>query len=328
MKSAAIPLVQARSVSSAPNPIKKSSSSATTATGAHKARLERVRFAVIPDATTRALELRKGSADIAVTSLTGDMVLALEREINLEVLRAPGTVLAYLAFNTRDPILKDVRVRQALAYAIDRTPMIHYLLRDFARPAYSLLPPESWAYNGDVPHYDLQSGSRAAIARASRIPSREWRALASHHEDLDRGEHALDGCRAAAAIARGWHRAGHSHFRVRHFFFRRHARRLPGSLVCVGLEETKIRTFLNMYFTPRNFRRNGANRTYYANPRVDALIDQARRRTRPKRAQADLCRDSANPGRRLALHQLMVFRERNGAHETCAQSDFESTGKL
>jgi peptide/nickel transport system substrate-binding protein len=62
-----------------------------------KVRLQRVRFAVIPDATTRALELRKGSADIAVTSLTGDMVLALERDSNLEVLRAPGTVLAYLA---------------------------------------------------------------------------------------------------------------------------------------------------------------------------------------------------------------------------------------
>ena len=48
------------------------------------------------------------------------MVLALEHEPSLEVLHAPGTVLAYLAFNTRDPVLKDVRVRQAMAYAIDR----------------------------------------------------------------------------------------------------------------------------------------------------------------------------------------------------------------
>ena len=40
---------------------------------------------------------------------------------------APGTVLAYLAFNLRDPILKDERVRQALAYAIDRGPLLDYL---------------------------------------------------------------------------------------------------------------------------------------------------------------------------------------------------------
>src|SRR5271165_4763410 len=45
----------------------------------------RVRFAVVPDPTTRALELRNGSADIVSNSLTSDMVLALQKERNLEV---------------------------------------------------------------------------------------------------------------------------------------------------------------------------------------------------------------------------------------------------
>lgn len=106
-------------------------------------KLERVRFTVVPDTTTRALELRKGSADVTINALTGDLVLALEREPNLQVTHARGTVQSYLAFNTRDPILKDARVRQAVAYAIDRQPIIHYLLRDFARPADSLLPPKA-----------------------------------------------------------------------------------------------------------------------------------------------------------------------------------------
>src|SRR5262249_53479275 len=64
-----------------------------------KAQLPRVRFIVVPDTTTRALELRKGSADIAINALTSDMVLTLERDPNLSVLHAPGTVLAYMAFN-------------------------------------------------------------------------------------------------------------------------------------------------------------------------------------------------------------------------------------
>ena len=33
-----------------------------------KPRLARVRFTVVPDATTRALELRKGSADVAINA--------------------------------------------------------------------------------------------------------------------------------------------------------------------------------------------------------------------------------------------------------------------
>src|SRR6202162_1844533 len=72
-----------------------------------KPRLQNVRFIVVPDTTTRALELRKGSADIAINALTSDMILTLERDPNLAVLHAPGTVLAYMAFNLRDPILKN-----------------------------------------------------------------------------------------------------------------------------------------------------------------------------------------------------------------------------
>src|SRR5205823_2790439 len=45
----------------------------------NKAKLRRVRFMVVPDTTTCALELRKGSADIEINALTPDMVLALER---------------------------------------------------------------------------------------------------------------------------------------------------------------------------------------------------------------------------------------------------------
>src|SRR6266851_7140489 len=47
-----------------------------------KARLARVRFTVVPDTTTRALELRKGSADAAINALTSDTIVALEREPN------------------------------------------------------------------------------------------------------------------------------------------------------------------------------------------------------------------------------------------------------
>ena len=41
----------------------------------------------------------------------------------------------------------------AIAYAINVQPIIHYLLRDEARPAYSVLPPQHWAYDADVAKY-------------------------------------------------------------------------------------------------------------------------------------------------------------------------------
>jgi peptide/nickel transport system substrate-binding protein len=240
-----------------------------------QARLQRVRFAVIPDATTRALELRKGSADVAVTSLTGDMVLALERESNLEVMHAPGTVLAYIAFNTRDPVLKDARVRQAIAYAVDRTPVIHYIQRDFARPAYSLLPPESWAYNGDVPRYDYNPERSRQLLEQAGYP-----AVHGVRFHLTLKTSTDENPRLVAAVLQQQLRDVGIALDIRTYEFAtffsditRGAYQLHTLRWVGGNEDPDIFEYV---FHSAKFSPHGANRTYYANPRVDALIDQAR----------------------------------------------------
>jgi peptide/nickel transport system substrate-binding protein len=115
--------------------------------------IARIRFAVVPDAITRALELEKGSADVCFNCLTADMVYALAKRPDLQVVSGPGTVLNYISFNSQDSVLRDVRVRQAIAYAMNRPLIIHSLWRDQARLASSLLPPEHWAWTGDEQHY-------------------------------------------------------------------------------------------------------------------------------------------------------------------------------
>jgi peptide/nickel transport system substrate-binding protein len=240
-----------------------------------KAHLERVRFAVVPDATTRALELRKGSADIAVTSLNGDTVLALEREPNLEVLRAPGTVVGYLAFNTREPILKDVRVRQAIAYAIDRAAIIHYLFRDFARPAYSLLPPESWAYNGNLPRYDHNPDRARQLLEQAGYP-----AVNGVRFHLTMKTSTDESPRLVAAVLQQQLREVGIALDIRTFEFAtflsdviRGAYQVHTLRWVGGNEDPDIFEYV---FHSAKFSPLGGNRTYYTNPRVDALIDQAR----------------------------------------------------
>jgi peptide/nickel transport system substrate-binding protein len=133
--------------------------------------VQRVRFAVVPDAITRALELRKGSADVASNSLLPDMLPILARQKDLVVENTGGTQVQYVAFNTVDPILRDARVRQAIAYAIDRNLIIRTLLSNRARPAYSLLPEGHWAWAGDLPHYDYNPGrSQQLLTEAGYAP--------------------------------------------------------------------------------------------------------------------------------------------------------------
>jgi peptide/nickel transport system substrate-binding protein len=117
-------------------------------------KIERVRFAVVPDAITMSLELEKGSADVEIDSLPMDSLLVLDKRANLEVDDAAGTKVQYLAFNMRDPILSNTRVRQAIAYSIDRALMIRTLLCGHATAASSLLPMSHWAWSNDVAQYN------------------------------------------------------------------------------------------------------------------------------------------------------------------------------
>ncbi len=241
-----------------------------------KAKLTRVRFAVVPDGTTRALELRKGSADAAINALTPDTVLTLERDPSLAVERAPGTVLSYLGFNLRDPILKDVRVRQAVAYALDSRPMIEYLWRGEAQPARSILPPQSWAYNGNVPKYDHDPGKAGQLLDAAGFPAVNGvRLHITMKTSTDPNTRLM-----VAVMQQQLHQVGIV-LDVRTFEFATFfddvihgAFQLYGLRWIGGNEDPDIFEYA---FHSAKFPPNGANRGYYSNPKLDALIDQARR---------------------------------------------------
>jgi peptide/nickel transport system substrate-binding protein len=128
-------------------------------------KIERVRFEVVPDDITTALEMKKGSADVESNVLTMDMVHSLSEQPNLRVETGPGARVDYANFNVTDPALRDARVRQAIACAIDKPALIAALWRGRARPAETLLPGEHWAAaaNGDLPQYPHD------VARAKQL---------------------------------------------------------------------------------------------------------------------------------------------------------------
>ena len=239
-------------------------------------KLARVRFAVVPDETTEALELRKGSGDIAINSLTPDTVVTLEQHPNIGVEHGGGTRLAYLGFNLRDPILKDVRVRRAIAYALDRRPMIEYLWRGLAQPARSVLPTQSWAYNGDVPGYEHDPEKANRILDAASYPAVNG---VRFHITMKTSTDA--NTRLMVAVMQQQLRDVGIALDIRSFEFatffsdvQHGAFQMYGLRWIGGNEDPDIFEYA---FHSSKFPPNGANRDYYSNPKVDALIDRARR---------------------------------------------------
>jgi peptide/nickel transport system substrate-binding protein len=120
-------------------------------------KLPAVRVRVIPDMNSLQLELQSGRVDIAPmpTSLSPDAVKLLETNPNLQVKVFSGSNLVLLTLNTSSPPLDNVKVRQAIAHAIDRESLIRDLLLGYGKIAHSIIPEASWSYSpGQTYSYD------------------------------------------------------------------------------------------------------------------------------------------------------------------------------
>jgi ABC-type transport system substrate-binding protein len=118
--------------------------------------VKQLRVRTILDANTLQAELKSGGVDLAVVAnLQPDTYEALKQDANLKVAQFPGVNVVYLSFNATAEPLSDARVRQAIAYAIDREVIVKELLLGQAHVANSILPEHSWAYApGQVYTYD------------------------------------------------------------------------------------------------------------------------------------------------------------------------------
>ena len=238
-----------------------------------KPRISTVIFRIVPEAVVRALELRKGSVDIALNVLPPDTIEVLRDNPNLDIMEAPGTNYQYIAFNLKDPLFSDLRIRRALAYAIDREKIIRYLWRNHARAATGVIPPGNWAYAGDVATYPynpelardlIRETGRSDLSFTFRTSTDETsRLLATVFQQqlkevgIEMNIQSNEPATFSADIERG--------------NFQAYSRRWIG-----GNNDPDI---FNLIFHSAMTPPDGANRGFYANLLVDQLIGTGRLET-------------------------------------------------
>jgi len=242
-------------------------------------KISRVRFRVVPEAIVRALELRKGSADVEVNSLTADMIPVLRGQSTIDVTDSPGTNYQYLAFNFEDATLAKREVRQALAYASNREEIIKYLYRGQAHPAEGPLPGSSWAYEPGIRRYEYDPQQSEQLLDAAGFPRQPaaggMRLKLSLKTTTEESSRLL-----AAVLQEQWRKVGVD-LEVRPLEFAT----LFSDIARGNFQIFTLRwiganndpdTFFDYIFDSRKFPPAGANRGHYRNAQVDALLDQAR----------------------------------------------------
>ena len=246
-------------------------------------RIRRVRFEVVPDTITSALELEKGSADAASNVLTPDMVYALRDAPGLETTSGPGSNVWYLNFNVADPALRDKRVRQAVAEAMDREAIVAALWRGHARLADTLLPEGQWAAatDAELAHYPHDPARAAALLEAAGYPARNGVRLRltlkiSQDETTRLLAAVLQQQLRSVGIELNIRSAefGTFYADVTHGAFQMYILKWVGSN-----EDGDIYRYM---YSSESFPPKGANRGHYVNARVDALLAKAAAESGPE----------------------------------------------
>jgi ABC-type dipeptide transport system, periplasmic component len=112
--------------------------------------VQRLVFDYTPKPTNRLAKLLTGECQIMAAPAAAQLsFIKNNSQLTLEQTNTPNT--AYLAINTQRNAFSDVTIRQALSSAINREQIISAVYYDTGESTTTLLPPESWAYNPNLP---------------------------------------------------------------------------------------------------------------------------------------------------------------------------------
>ncbi|PJA21671.1 MAG: hypothetical protein COX62_01755, partial [Deltaproteobacteria bacterium CG_4_10_14_0_2_um_filter_43_8] len=121
-----------------------------------------IRFDILKDDNLLVLKLLKGDVDLALNGVPPVLLEKVKQKENINVLSDFGITVSYLGMNLENPILKQTKVRKAIALALNRDELIVHYRKGYARKANSILSPSNWAYNKDLPQiqYDQKEAMR------------------------------------------------------------------------------------------------------------------------------------------------------------------------
>ncbi len=128
--------------------------------------LDQIIWRVIPDDSARFLALKSGDIH-GLEQATAEDLATAAADPELQVLTKPPLNTSYVAFNYRIKEFQDIKVREAVAHAINKEPLVKSFFGQYGQVAKTLIPSSMWGFNDAIEDfaYDPEK-SKALLAEA------------------------------------------------------------------------------------------------------------------------------------------------------------------
>jgi len=130
--------------------------------------LNKVTLTLYSSATNLKNDISTGAIDVAYRTLNPNDLTSLQGQattLGLKVDIGSSPQIRYLVINVKTPPFNDVRLRQAIAYAVNRTAIASTVFSNLVTPIYSMVPP-SMPYSQPVFQTSYGSASKQVVITA------------------------------------------------------------------------------------------------------------------------------------------------------------------
>ena len=233
-----------------------------------KACVERVIFKFIPENASRVAALLAGDVDI-INELPPFSIEQVEASGNADVMTVNGTRSFFLALNTKGEIFDDVKVRHAVAHAIDRQLIIDRILGGNAVAINGILSPDAFGFKEGLPEYAYDPEKAKALLAEAGYPDGIDVTLDVEGAFKDTAEAVASlltraGIRTTVQVGEG------AQVNAK---WRTHGEEKEGDMFFTSWGNGSLDPY--DIFVPTHRTEDRGNTAGYANPELDKLLDQA-----------------------------------------------------
>lgn len=286
-----------------------------------KACAETVIFKVIPENASRVSALLAGDVHI-INDLPPHTVKQVENNPDTRVMAVNGTRSSYIALNNQMKPFNDVRVRRAVAHALDRQLIVDKILNGNASLINGILGPDAFGKNKNLPAYEFNIAKAKSLLAEAGYPDGLDVTLDVTGSGKDTGS-AIASLLSKAGIRTKVAVGESSQLKAR---YRTKGKPIDGQMWLTSWGNGSLDPV--GIFVPTHRSADRGNSSGYANPEVDKLLDDANTETDSAKRAALYSQAEAIVNRDLPKIYLWVAQDLYGVSNRLSGWQPSSDGRI